>query len=349
MWTTNRQWGQLSNFRGCPFYFSNLKRKREMFMTQIYTRYGQLSGVNHIQYYPNGNIKQLIVTEPNQIRTPYGVFTPQFSDDGLRRKRVKPVIFYENGSIKNLPLQDQVSVYTTVGSVPAELITWYETGEIKRIFPLNGSLTGFWTEDDEYEMAPYLDLNLSIGRFREKLISVQFYETKELKNFTIWPKDTVLVEAPFGLTEARIGVSFYPGGEVMALEPMKAIRVDTPIGRINAYDNSAQGIHGDHLSLQFYKSGQVKGLATAINSVTVTDPEGKEFNYGPRLGPNLFNLNGKVLIPLRISFNNNFVFFGENQEHSYDLADCRFTIKKVNLSEIHECSSCNGCSGCNVG
>lgn len=317
-------------------------------MNQIFTRYGLLTGIDYIQYYPNGNVKQVILTEPNQIETPYGIFTPQFSDDGLRRKRVKPVLFYENGALKNLPLQEQVQVKTSIGLVPAELITWYDNGEIKRLFPLNGSLTGFWTEEDEYEMAPSIDLDLPWGKFRQKVISVQFYETKELKNLTIWPKDTVVVQSPVGLAEARIGMSFYNGGELKAFEPKQAITVDTPIGKIYAYDNLAMGIHSDSPSLQFHESGQVKGLSTAANSVIVVDSAGDEHHYEPQLKPSLFNLNGKVLLPLKINFDGNKVCFGDHPEHSYDLRECHFVIKAVNYSELKGCTSCDSCSGCNV-
>lgn len=317
-------------------------------MSQLATRYGLLNGVDYIQYYPNGSVKQVILTEPNQVETPYGVFTPQYSDDGLRRKRVKPVLFYENGFLKNLPLQEQVQVETTIGFIPAELITWYENGEIKRIFPLNGSLTGFWTEEDEYEMAPVLDFNLSCANLRQKIISAQFYETKELKNLTIWPQDAVTIETPVGLTESRIGLSFYPGGGLKAFEPKKATNVDTPIGSISAYDNSAMGIHSDSLSLQFHESGQVKGLSTITNSITVIDPVGDEHHYRPRLQRSLFNLNGKVLVPLKINFDGNKVCFGDHPEHCHDQRECRFLVQKIDFSELGTCDSCDSCSGCGV-
>ena len=317
-------------------------------MAQASTIYGLFTGADYIQHYPNGNIKQLVLTQPNHIETPYGVFIPQFSDDGLRRKRVKPVIFYENGVLKNLPLQNQVMVNSTLGSIPAELITWHENGEINRVFPLNGSLTGFWTEEDEYELAQFILLDLPVGKFHQKVISVQFYKTKELKNLTIWPNDTIVVQSPFGPAEARIGMSFYPGGQLKAFEPRKPVHVDTPIGRICAYDSSAQGIHGDSLSLKFHQSGQVEGLSTTVNSITVTDSVGNECSYAPQLRPSLFNLNGKVLVPLKISFKNNMVCFGDNPADSYDIQKCRFKVIEANFNQLQVCTSCNGCSNCSV-
>lgn len=317
-------------------------------MSQISTRYGLLDGVDYIQYYPNGNVKQVILSKPNFVETPHGIFTPQFSDDGLRRKRVKPLLFYENGALKNLPLQEQAKVKTAIGVIPAELITWYDNGEIKRIFPLNGSLTGFWTEEDEYDMAPNLDFNFSCGSFRQKIISVQFYKTKEPKSLTIWPKDTVVIQTPLGPAEARTGMSFYAGGELKAFEPKRPIEVDTPIGRINAYDNTVIGIHGDSLSLQFNEFGRIKGLSTTLNSITVIDPAGNEHYYGPRLHTSLFNLNGKVLVPLKISFDVNLVSFGDESEHIYDLRVCCFKIQKMDFTAQQACTSCDSCSGCRV-
>lgn len=317
-------------------------------MSQISTKYGLLNGVDYIQYYPNGNIKQVIFSKPNQIKTLHGIFTPQFSDDGLRRKRVKPVLFYENGFLKSLPLQEQVKVNTTIGYIPSELITWYDSGEIKRIFPLDGSLTGFWTEEDEYELAPSLDLVLSCGTFREKVIAVQFYESKQLKNLTIWSKDTVAVQTPIGSAKVRIGMSFYPGGQLEAFEPSKEIPVDTPVGKINAYNNLAMGIHSDSLSLQFHQSGQVKGLSTIAHSITVIDRAGDEHCYTPRLQPSLFNLNGKVLVPLKINFDGNMVRFGDHPRHCHVLRECHFLVQKVDYTKPQACISCDICSGCNV-
>ena len=40
----------------------------------------------------------------------------------------------------------------------AEQVSFYESGALKRIFPLNGTLSGYWTQEDEAKLATPLTL-----------------------------------------------------------------------------------------------------------------------------------------------------------------------------------------------
>lgn len=254
--------------------------------------------------------------------------------------------FHRNGNIKNLPLQDKILVETTIGVISAELITWYEIGSIRRIFPLDGNLTGFWTEDDEYELAEPIEIQLPFGKIKEKVVGVQFYECGSLKNITLWSKDQLRIVIPFGDTDIRIGLEVYPDGTLMAFEPAKPLLVDTPIGKINAYDPKAIGIHSDNLSLRLTKTGVVENIATSMNIVTVVDKIGQVYNFKPELRPSLFNLGGMELFPLRITFNKSGICFNNNLEHEFDINECSFTVTSVFNQKTGVCSSCDGCSTC---
>ena len=41
------------------------------------------------------------------------------------------------------------------GDYQAELITFYEDGNVKRVFPLYGQISAYWSVEEEMEQAPY--------------------------------------------------------------------------------------------------------------------------------------------------------------------------------------------------
>lgn len=315
-------------------------------MEIISTKYGDLKGAKHIRYYPNGNIRECILTEANEIFTPIGRLIPQYEDDGFRRKLIKPLIFHENGNLKNLPLQDKVEIETSLGLLPAELVTFYDDGSLRRIFLLDGKITGFWSEEDEYKLSPTLDLNLSWGNTKTKVIAVQFYKKGFLRSITLWPKDTITIAAPIGVAEARIGFNLYPNGNLKSFEPSKPLLVDTPIGKILAYDRTAIGIHSDNNSLIFTETGELSQVVTGTNIVQVTDNNGKKYIFKPQLTPSMFNLEAMELIPLNIQFQGNRIRFNNNFDDEFNLNECSFTISPYRLQTQGLCTSCNDCTAC---
>jgi hypothetical protein len=63
---------------------------------------------------------------------------PFYGEDSLRRKYKASVTFYGNRALKAVSLDAQQEVLTPIGEMPAELVTFYDTGELKRVFPLDG-------------------------------------------------------------------------------------------------------------------------------------------------------------------------------------------------------------------
>jgi len=220
-------------------------------MNAVLTKYGDLKGVVSAEFYSNGILKECILDEYNEIYINYGKLVPSYENEGVRKKYTKSVSFYETGEIKSIALQKQKPINTRIGIIPAEFITFYPSGNIKRIFPLNGKISGYWTEDDEYNLAEEFKLNFEVGVFKTKFISLQLYDNQEMKSITLWPKERIKLSLPIGDVEVKTGISFYKGGKIKSLEPSKPILINTPIGSINAYDTTALGIHGDSNSLCF--------------------------------------------------------------------------------------------------
>lgn len=313
-------------------------------MLAIQTKYGVLEGVSHVECYEDGSVKECMVIMENRIATPYGTLIPQYEQDGVRRKYTKSLSFHKNGTVKSVSLQEQTPIKTSIGVFPAELMTFYESGAVKRLFPLNGKITGYWTEENEYSLAREFEFSFPFGSFRKKIIGVQFYESGAVKSLTFWPRDSVTLQTPLGEVSVRIGIALYPQGGIKSIEPYKPVTVSTPIGNITAFDRRAVGVHGDTNSLGFYEDGKVRHVATSSDRILVKDSTGREKSYEPALKPSLLQA-GKVSIePLQIHFFDGKVQLGG--EAIYDISSCIFTIESSAKIPGNMCSECSGCDAC---
>ena len=87
------------------------------------------------------------------IRTKVGDLIPLYDISDGRQKNRPSVEFFDSGEVYSVYLQERTNIKTPVGEIPAEFVTFYKSGAVKRVFPLYGQLSGFWTEDQEYELA----------------------------------------------------------------------------------------------------------------------------------------------------------------------------------------------------
>ena len=148
------------------------------------TKYGELKGMEDISLYPNGYIKSCRVTEFNELKTSIGILIPQYETKDERRKLTGTLEFYENGDLMYICLDEQINIKTNIGIIPAEKILFYENEKIKRIFPLNGKLSGYWTEENEYNLAKIIHIKNNKYSFSAKFISIAFYKSGNLKSLT---------------------------------------------------------------------------------------------------------------------------------------------------------------------
>ena len=107
------------------------------------TKYGILKGIEDAEYYYDGSLKACRLCKRNFLNTNIGMLVPQYESRDERRKIIGALEFYPNGNLMSIALDKAISVKTTLGALPAEKILFYENENIKRIFPLNGKLSGY--------------------------------------------------------------------------------------------------------------------------------------------------------------------------------------------------------------
>jgi hypothetical protein len=293
--------------------------------------------LSHYEKYPDGQLKNCVFTAPVSINTPYGVLIPQFEHTGIRRKHTYSVSYSQDGILTRVVLNDQTEIYSPIGYLPAELITFYESGKIKKIFPLNGQLSGYWDEDDEFKLAKDIIINLPCGSNKIKFISISFYENGEISSVTLWPKEMIEVNTPFGKQKIKSGISFYPGGNIKSFEPAVPIDIVTHIGVISAFDINSNGMSGDKNSVFLSEDGSLKSLITSSNKIKIVNQNGKAENYSPISKYNIF-------YTLKIAFDSDTVII--NDTKPYLITENQFTIEPYNYSDINKCIDCTNCHLC---
>lgn len=297
-------------------------------MDVLKTKYGEIHGYQNLEKYASGNPESLIFTERVEIETPVGLIVPQYSVDDHGRQILKPVYFYDNGNMKKAPLQEAAYIETKYGKLAAELVMFYNDELLKKLFPLNGKLSGYWGEKDEYTLAEDLELHLPSGRISAKIINIAFYKNGNIKSITLWPQEVIEAKTPSGTMNVKIGISFYEDGSVKSAEPARPYEVETKIGKIVAYDNDPEGIMGDINSLQFSREGEVTSLSTTYNAITVRNASGEEITYAPTQKESLCSEQVLITVPLKIEFLNEKVRFNKNFSDEYNFSECTFDVIK---------------------
>ncbi|MEI6846435.1 MAG: hypothetical protein WCK32_00115 [Chlorobiaceae bacterium] len=310
-------------------------------MQSFTTAYGELTGVEFRTLFSNGKTDGCLVGRKNILKTPYGNLVPQYQAEDIGRRPVKPLYFYKSGAIKSVALQEQAFVNTPVGTLPAELVTFHESGSIKRIFSLDGRLSGFWTSKNEFSLAEAVTIHSPIGPLTAKFIALQFYESGALKSLTLWPGEFLTVKSPVGDIRVRIGIAFYEDGSIRSLEPSGQVQVLTPVGFMTSYDNEPLGIHGDLNSLQFSQGGAVEALTTVTHQILVTDLFGTEHLFAPKLKDNVCGAERKVVVPLRVRFSGGILMI-EGCQESYDLEQCSVEVMAFDRTAPDPKWSCAG-------
>lgn len=297
------------------------------------TKYGELKGVEEAEFYPNGQIRSCKVTEPQVFKTAIGDLIPQYETKDDRRKMTGTVEFYENGDLMAISLDEQIKLSTESGIIPAEKILFYEGEKIKRIFPLNGKLSGYWGEDNEYKLAEEINLNFGDKEVKSKFISIAFYENQKVKSLTLWPKERMSLNTHLGTINIRKGISFYENMNIKSFEPTAEIMVPTPIGNINAFNNEITGLNGDVNSIQFFENGKIKSLFTCNSKIKIT--EGRNIKtLASELKPGWCNELVKIPVAIKIDFAGELVIF--NEKEAYNIRKCNFEINKGGLVKIVE-------------
>lgn len=302
-------------------------RPEPVSMSVLETRYGTWSGVGRIYLGPHGEVESLFLNEENLIPLSCGVVTPLYFVQDMGRRRETLVQFYPGGGLRSLPLQDRTWVSTSAGSFPAELLTFYKTGELRRVFPSAGKLSGFWTEENEYAEAPACDFNIGSYKVHAKLISIQFYKSGAIQSLTLWPEERITLQTPLGSMGIRTGVAFYPNGRIKSLEPASPTLVPTPIGMVAAFNNDPLGIIADVNSLAFDLQGQVESLLTVTSAVKVFPCDDEAALYAPARLQSFCEETDLTWRALAIRFTSGKASFGTGESAvSYPLESTQFEV-----------------------
>lgn len=318
-------------------------------MMIIKSNYGELKGVVNYEVFGNGILKSCIFNTENCIKTQYGDVVPQHSLSGYgnRQKKYRSAIsFYINGQMKSVALEKQTAIHTPLGNISAELVTFYENGSLRRVFPLNGKIDGFWSEENEGELAERHVFDLSFGRFEAKIIGMQFYQSGALKSVTLWPGEKIQIETPIKKMTIRNGFSLYEDGNLKSVEPAGPTKVTTCIGEIMAFDKDALGIHGDTNSLNFTNDGQLISLISTHTGIQVVEQTGKITRIEPREVESIIDETELTIVPIKIQFDGNQVVLVDGQEYVFNLESCEFSVYRPKVTSAKSCSNCSSCNSC---
>jgi len=317
------------------------------------TQYGSLRGVTNFDSYPNGQMKSCMLCEENTIETRAGCFVPQYcaNEFGERQKKHRSSLsFHPNGEIKSAALQHPAPIQTPLGVFDAELVTFYEDGGVNRLFPLNGLVNGFWSENQERAVAKRIDFDLSFGKFRAKVIGIHFYPGGALKSLTLWPGEMIRIQTPIGEMAVRAGFSLYENGCIKSVEPARPTEIDTPLGLITAYDPDVIGMHADQNSVQFSPSGELLSLKSLATGITATSPDGTQSRLAPLVLESLLDSSDTRIVALKIDFRENEIDVTAVKTTTFDRQTHQFATFPVTVKLTSGCGGCaevsEGCANC---
>ncbi len=317
---------------------------------QLQMAFGVLAGVKTREHYDGGELKSVKLCERNVVLTHAGELYPAFSETP-RRKNRPSVEFYQSGLVRAVALEEQQDIVSPIGELPAELVTFYDSGELHRVFPVDGQLSGFWSEEDERSVNIPLSFELGFAEFSACLNSICFYKSGNIKSITLFPGDIIAANTTLGEKSVRHGFSMYETGELRSVEPAVPIKLKTPIGHVTAFDSQSVGISADTGSVLFDKNGSLLSLRTDANKLAVQTGEGRLCWHEPVPVTHFCSDEETAYKALQIDFdiNGNSVTITDDAPHKYSLSDVRFTIfpfhtEKMGCSPA-DCASCKLCSG----
>lgn len=315
-----------------------------------------LQGVTSHTEYRDGTMRDCVLAEPNVIHTSCGDLVPHYDALEVRTKPGKSMTFFKSGAIRSVALEEQAYVTTPLGPIPAELVTFYENGTLNSVFPLNGQISYAWSEEEEKGLAVPMTLKFTFGQVTAKFIALRFRDDGQLRSVTLWPGEVVTITTPLGEFPARTGIRLHPNGALESFEPAQPIVLDTPIGKVPAYDVDAFTVDGDQNSVRFDEDGNLTHLTTA-GEITVEDPDQGMMSVHSRTRFALME-DVPVNLSIDVSFDEDQVSLGNGaQNHTFSVPKCSFTVNSnIDPESLVVCdsrcetggNSCDSCEGnCN--
>ena len=315
----------------------------------IQLEFGILGGVTSFRTYPLGELESVNLGDKNVVLTHAGELIPAYTTTD--RRKIKPsVTFHKNGIIKSVYLEEQTEIETPIGTLPVEYVTFYDTGEICRVFVSDGQISGFWSEEDEAEYAIPLSFEFDFTKFTARLNGLNFYKSGAIKSVTLYPGEEIELQTPAGKVKTKIGFSLYEDGTLESVEPSSEVLINTPIGMFLAMDSMAVGINADSNSIKFDKNGVLVSFKTTSERIVVTTNEGKFNIFMPVETVHPLMDNKTMLLPMEVTFNfeKDTVTIKTDRTGEFSMAKDTFVINQLPKDEPG-CSpvDCATCSICN--
>ncbi len=308
--------------------------------------FGILGGVSSVQKTPNGILQAVSLTENNVILTHAGELYAAYTQTP-RRKHKPSVEFYENGLAMAVALEEQQDVITPIGELPAELVTFYESGELHRVFPVDGQISGFWSEEEERDMNIPLTFDFGFTMFTAMLSSLCFYKSGAIKSVTLYPGETVTVDMPLGSFPVRHGFSLYETGELKSFEPAIPVHILTPVGKVTAFDTMSVGVNADENSVTLSESGQVIGLKTDANRIMAQQDGGPVRWHAPVQKPHPCSDELPYFQALELTFNEETVTITGDAPYVYPRSTSHFSVSAFQSGTMGcspaDCANCSLC------
>ncbi|CDM70244.1 hypothetical protein CM240_3127 [Clostridium bornimense] len=290
-------------------------------------KYGTLNNAVITERYSNGEVESFKVEEENTIHINGHTLIPRYTIEETRTRESPAIRLYKTGEIKSIDLEKSTTISIKDYTFNVEKIVFYKSGAVKKIFPLNGKVSGYWTQDDEYNLAESYKFKFDFTEFSAKLISIKFYDDEKIKSITLWPREKIIIHHNNLIIENRIGFSLYKSGKIMTCEPSKPVYINTPIGKIKAYDINSIGIHGEDNSLKFNEDGTIRALKTSTNTIVViNNNDGRLKVHQPRSVSLYANSDLKELTTVDVEFDNDNVII--NKDYIYNRKEYYFVIKE---------------------
>lgn len=191
------------------------------------------------------------------ISTKYGNLLPCSGASDYRKKHRCAVCLYDSGALKSVYLEEPQVLSFPSGDFQAELITFYEDGNAKRIFPLYGQISAYWSIEEEAEYAPEYDFEIAGGTYRIKPECIFFYPSGKIRSITLWPSDELSIKTPAGLIKTKLGIELYENGSIRSIEPVYGTVISTPTGDIRPFRYRPVMMHAENATLKFTEDGKL--------------------------------------------------------------------------------------------
>lgn len=306
-----------------------------------------LHGITQHSDYADGVMAECSLEEPNLVHTGCGNLVPHYSEPSVRSKDLKSMSFYPSGAVRTINLESQTLIPTTIGAIPAELVTFYEGGQLDSVFPLNGQIGFGWTEAEELKLAKPRTFSFSFGKITAKVINVRFYPTGEVKSLTMWPGETVKLKTPAGVFPTRAGLRLHRSGALASFEPAVPIALRTPIGFVQAYDVDALTMAGDQNSVRFDEAGRLSHVATS-GDIIIKSLASHTHRISSRTRLALAS-DKPVKLAIELSFDTDRVIIDNGETcQEFSTTDTHFmALPDIDTTSLGACDL--GCDSCTLG